>query len=71
MSSTKMMMIFNRKSIAVPNSNIAPRLKQTTNDGVVHNGQVNTNRKGVKSLFNLGSIMNKSTSCAPCKACGS
>ena len=71
MSSTKMTMVFNYKSIPVYTSAGVPRLNQTSNDGVVQYRQVSTNRKGVKSLFNLGGIMNRSTNCTPCKACGS
>jgi hypothetical protein len=70
MSSTKMTMAFYRKSIAVPNSNSAPRLK-TLNEPVANSKPANTNQKRVKSVLSLGNIMHMSINSTPCKACGS
>lgn len=70
MSSMKMTMVFNRNTI-INRGNSVSQTKQNSNVPVVQNQSANIERKKVKSLFNLGGIMNLSTNCTPCKACGS
>jgi hypothetical protein len=70
MSSTKMTMIFNQKSLVVPNSNSTPRLK-TLNEPVANSKPANTNQKRAKTVLSLGNIMHMSVNSTPCKACGS
>ncbi len=70
MSSMKMSMTFNRNTI-ISRSSI-PQVQKTHDVPVVQNKQVaNTQRKRANSLLSLGGIMHLSTTCTPCKACGS
>jgi hypothetical protein len=71
MSSMKMSMTFNRNTIISRSAASVPQLKKTVDVPIVQNKPASTERKGVKSLLSLGGIMHLSTTCTPCKACGS